>query len=260
MARRILNADAPLPERRRSFYGAEPDRFRRHGFHDTVPEMHPSRICSNCGYDLVGIDGARCPECGGEIALVAITLSPRALRWSRRKRLWLGVPAGVFAVMLFGWCWLLDPATGHGIANVGSFVGAFGGVFFVLFMVHAIAWAATSGDSDLAELRGRLWWLTLPALHVWWLFWPLAVIVGLRITSALGVDGRTQVSAFYFWSLGIAPLMPLITWRMGWWLISRHLRINIRPGVGAWVAAGVIGAQAGFILVMMVSALATIDV
>lgn len=223
-------------------------------------EMRPSRICSNCGYDLTGLPSDRCPECGGEIASVAMSLTPRALRWSRRKRLWLGVPAGVFAVMLFGWCWLLDPATGHGITNVGSFAGAFGGIFLVLFMVHAIAWAATSGDSELAQLRGRLWWLTMPALHVWWLLWPLVVILGLRITSAFGVDGRTQSGAFFFWPLGIAPLMPLVTWRIGWWLVSRRLQINVRPGVGAWIAAGVIGAQASFLLVMMVSALATIDV
>jgi len=50
-----------------------------------IAETSPDRFCPGCGYDLRGIDSARCPECGlgTEQAISATSLIP----WTHRKRI-----------------------------------------------------------------------------------------------------------------------------------------------------------------------------
>jgi hypothetical protein len=215
--------------------------------------------CLTCGYDLSGIESPQCPECG--CVDPASPLSPRAVWWSRRERLWLGVPVGVFSLLLLAWCLLLEPATGHGLTDLGSFVGAYAGILFGVLLVHAIAWAATSGDSEVARLRGRLWWLTLPILHAWWLLWPVVVLVGLRFASMIGVGDRSAAFAFFgLLPIGIAALMPVPVWRVGWWITNKLLGTTVRPSRGVWAATAVIGVQASVLFVVIVAALAMIGV
>jgi hypothetical protein len=175
--------------------------------------------------------------------------------------LWLGVPIGKFSLLLLAWCLLLDPAFGFRHANAGSFVGAFAGILLGSLFVHAIAWAATSGDSEVAQLRGRLWWSTMPALHGWWLVWPVIVIVGMRVASAIGVSDLAATRAFFgLWPFVLAAVMPLPLWRLCWWVATNRLGVVVRPNLGSWVAAAVIGVQANLLFVLVGTGIAMADV
>jgi hypothetical protein len=198
--------------------------------------MPLSRICSNCGYDLTGLPSDRCPECGGEIASVAISLSPRALRWSRLKRLWLGIPAGVFTVFVIVWCFLYETAIGHGwwhgFPNVSSFIGSAVGVLLAALVSHTIAWGILAHTSP--PDRGRLWWLSMPSTHVVGLCWPIVVLASDSFTVDLMPMTQPLIA------LLISFVAPLI-WRLAWQGAALVTEIDVKPTRGQWIAATVLG-------------------
>lgn len=217
-------------------------------------------LCLGCGYDLTG-QTERCPECGKPLAEVAMSLSGPAARWLTRPSRWLVTPIVLFLFGVIAWHALLRPTTGHGYEHLGWYALSFAIMGVLGVGIHAIAYAALKGRNPARTLRARIWFLTLPALHAWWIAWPLIVMIGLRVATATGVDDRSTIwFTIGLWPIGLAGLITLGVWRAGWWGICRALGLNIRPHLGHWFAAGLIGVPVAMFQVMMIAALFGIGV
>lgn len=118
----------------------------------TIP-AHPR--CPNCDYDLHGLPGARCPECGMAVNLVALMQPRRSAFEPYGLRLAL-----MAAVMLF--------AVPMGIS--------------IIAVVHGVA----GGDSIRSALRSvpDAAWVTFFALPYWR---PSAILMSVAIAAAIAL-------------------------------------------------------------------------
>lgn len=122
--------------------------------------------CLSCGYDLRGIDAARCPECGAELSLPVLMAAdatfrkrPRRVVWSVAV-LWLGFGA------LAG---LRPPGTDLGFKVVELFaivVGATAAAAGVLVIDRSIF------DDRIRDERAR----TVPSFGVAVNFWCVVML------------------------------------------------------------------------------------
>lgn len=224
----------------------------------TTPAAPWLSLCLVCGYDLSG-QTERCPECGKPLAEITLVPDSRAARWLTQRSRWLVAPIVVFLLGVVAWHALLRPTTGYGFEHLGWYALSFAIIGAIAVGIHAIAYACLRARNPARTLRARIWFLTLPALHAWWIAWPLIAIVALRLAVAMGADDRSAFFFIYFGSPISALVTPLL-WRVGWWGVSRWLGLKARPRFGHWLAAGLIGVPVAMFQVFMILALATADV
>ncbi len=75
--------------------------------------------CVSCGYDLRGIDAARCPECGAELSLPVLMAADATFRKRPRRVVW---SVGVLWLGFGALAGLRPPGVGLGFGGVELFV------------------------------------------------------------------------------------------------------------------------------------------
>jgi hypothetical protein len=204
-------------------------------------------ICAECGYDLAGLTGGPCPECGAEFTDTD-GLSARAARWTSNPWRWLGIPVALHATVVLAWFLVFTAAlnarsygpvwpSGPWVwPNIGELLGAivtFTAMFLVVFLptfgAHAVGWSLTKDSPEYDRFRGFLWWFTLPAVYAACLVGPAVVVVeGLMFKSDYSAN---QAMLVY------TPLLAPWIWRAGWSVGRRVTGISLRPRVSHWVIA-----------------------
>lgn len=210
----------------------------------TIAALAHDAYCPACGYNVRGLDGCRCPECGKGFA--PAELSASQIPWTQRRQVgrvrafWRTVWFATFHVkqMTAGGAGELDRAAARRFRLVCEVMLAIP-ICTVLLIIDrppvsspgwlgAMVWSTTPSRIELWTGQLAAVW----AMSAGW--WPAVLLLGLAVAHGLAVFAP-RLAAFPKYPTGQRE--NLIT-------ASEYL-------AGAWLGAGLLGAIAGAIVVSL---------